>query len=170
MNICIFQKAPNWVIVSLMILTAGTAVVVARRFSPPNRLEIISTNGNHRLLAVAVDSAGGTILVKACDWPHTFFSPFILGDAAWPEKYVSATCCWSSDGSLAVWESQEVNDKSKLYEAAYDFRKHVSIDARRYAWNRHLCNEAIAALVAERGGLEPTVIDIPSLNSGLYQK
>ncbi len=170
MNITRFYKAAKWVGVFLIILAIGIAVVIACRFSPLNSLEIRSKNENHRLIMVAVDSADGTILVKACDWPHTFFSPFVLGDSAWPEKYVSATCYWSRDGSLAVWETQDVNDKGKIYEAAYDFREHLSIDAQRYAWNTHACNEAIAELVAERGGLESTAIDIPSLNSGMYQK
>lgn len=170
MNICRFFKATKWVGVCLIILATCMAVFVARRFNPPNSLEITSTNGNHRLIAVAVDSADGTILVKACDWPHTFCSPFVLGDTAWPEKYVSATCYWSKDGSLAVWKAQDVNDKTKMYKAAYDFREHRSIDAQRYAWNTHACNEAIAELIAERGGIESTAIDIPSLNSGLYQK
>lgn len=170
MNITRFYKVAIKVGGGLIILVIGTAVVVACRFNPPNSLAITSKDENHRLLAVAVDSADGTILVKACDWPHTFFSPFVLGDSAWPEKHVSATYYWSRDGSLAVWEAQNVNDKTKIYKAAYDFREHLSIDAQRYTWNNHACNEAIAELIAERGGLESTAIDIPSLNSGMYQK
>ena len=146
------------------------AVVVRNRFNPSNCIEFLSKNRSHRLLAVAVDSADETILVKACDWPYTFFSPCVLGDAIWSDKYTSANCHWSSDGTLAVWEVQEVNEKNKRYEAAYDFREHRRIDLQRYAWNKQVCNEAISALIIERGGAEPNVIDIPALNSGLYHR
>lgn len=163
-------KTVKVVVFATLIFSAGMAVVVRNRFNPSNCIEFSSKKGNHRLLAVAVDSADETILVKACDWPHTLFSPFVLGDVIWPEKYASANCHWSSDGTLAVWEVQEVNEKIKRYEAAYDFREHTSIDLQRYAWNKLGCNEAIAALIIERGGVEPSAIDIPTLNSGLYQR
>jgi hypothetical protein len=163
-------KAVKLVIFATIILSTSMAVFIRHQFNPPNHLNFSSTKGNYRLLAVAVDSADGTILVKACDWPHTFFSPFVLGDAIWPEKYASAKCHWSRDGTLAVWEVQEVNEKTKRYEAGYDFREHLRIDLEGHAWNTQACNEAIAALVVERGGVDPTAIDIPTLNSGLYQR
>ena len=170
MKLSKLKKAAKLSVLSLVILSIGIAVVMTRRFNPSNRFEFRSTKGNHRLFAVAVDSAEGTILVKACDWPHTFFSPFILGDATWPEKFTSANCLWSKDGTVAVWEVQAVNDKTKRYESAYDFREHHSIDPQRHAWSEQFCNETIAELVTKRGGVESPAIDIPSLNSGLYQK
>ena len=63
-----------------------------------------------------------------------------------------------------------MNEKTMRYEAAYDFREHLRIDLQGHAWNTQACNEAIAALVVERGGVDPTTIDIPTLNSGLYQR
>lgn len=156
--------------VSIMILSTGMAVVIACRFSPPNRIELKPIKGSHRLFAVAINSADGTVLVNACDWPYTFFSPFVLGDAVSPEKHVSTSCRWSNDGTLVVWEVQDMSNNTIRYDTAYDFREHQSIDIQRHSWNAQVCHEAIAALVAERGGLQSLVIDIPSLNSGLYEK
>jgi hypothetical protein len=160
-----------WVVTLIvMILGATMAFTVWFQFNPSNSLELTPAKATYRLIAVAIDSADGTVLVKACDWPHTLFSPFILGDASSPDKYTSAKCYWSNDGTLAVWEIQEGKEITKLYSAAYDFRHHVGIDLKEYNWNAQDCHEAIAALVTERGGVAPSAIDIPYPNSGLYEQ
>lgn len=146
-----------------------SVVVVVCRFNPPNSLEFSSKEGNNQLLAVSVDSADGTILVKASDWPYTLFSPYVLGDADWSDKYISSNFFWSKDGTLLVWEVQERNERFKRYEAAYDFHEHSGIGLKKYIWNTQECNEAIAKLLRERGGSESYAIEIPALNSGLYR-
>lgn len=128
------------------------------------------SGGRNRLFAVALDSADETILVQAADWPYTFFKPFTLGEANWPEKYLTSSYGWSKDGSLAVWYAQERDSDEVLFMAAYDYNKHKGIDLEKFHWDRMACNRTIFELLSSRGGRNSIPIEIPGPNSGLYQK
>ena len=155
---------------SLAISGAILAICVAvlcLNFHPTRTYEI---PGSHRLFAQAIDSADETLHVKAGDWPHTFWQPFLLGDAAWPERYSVAQFFRSKDGSVVVLLAQDRKASAPLYVAAYDFKDHERFDSSNAQGGASSCNAAVIELIGERGGREESPIEIPPLNSGLYKR
>lgn len=149
-------------------VAALAAAALYMNFHPKRSYEI---PGAGRLFAQAIDSADETIHVQAADWPHTFWKPFFLGDGAeWPERYTVSQFYRSKDGSVVAFLAQERGEAEPSYVAAYDFKAHEKIRAERAEGGVSACHEKIAELLAQRGGREETSLEIPSLNSGLYQR
>jgi len=157
--------------VRLLVISGAIAVlcmiVIYLNFHPGRRCEI---PGPSHLFAQAIDSADETLHVKAADWPYTFWQPFLLGDAAWPERYSVARFFRSKDGSVVAFLAQERNAPDPLYVTAYDFKNHNGFEAKN-AGSGALDNHAkVVELLGQRGGPEELPIEIPPLNSGLYEK
>ena len=148
-------------------MVAICAAILYLNFHPSRTYEI---PGSHRLFAQAIDSADETVHVKAGDWPHTFWQPFLLGDAAWLERYRVAQFFRSKDGSVVAFFAQDLNVPEPLYVAAYDFKDHKRFDAGNAQGGEWSCNAAVIELMEQRGGREESPIEIPPLNSGLYKR
>lgn len=109
------------------VASAIFTTVTYLKFYPASRYEL-SKERSRRIFSVAIDSADGTLLVKAADWPNTFLSPFTLGESNWPDRFVVSKLYWSNDRSVAVFSSQEKGESVPTYSAAYDFNDHRGLD------------------------------------------
>lgn len=158
-------KKATVIVAAIAVIAAS--VGIARQFYPSSRYEL-SGGGKNRLFSVSVDSADGSVPVRAADWPYTFSRPFTLGDSYWPEKYSTIEFYWSNDRTVVAMLAQEKGDAAPLYFAAYDYRSHKGVDLQSLGWVKSACNEQIAALLRERGGRDDSPIAIPSPNSGSY--
>jgi hypothetical protein len=117
------------------------------RFHPSDLTPIVGPAGpKHR--AFVEDRSFSDISLVACasDWPYTFRGPFALGTLTFPEAYSSAKLFWSRDGSVLAFLVVHRGKTEEVYETAYDFRDHVSLQYR---------HDQIAALIQARGGLGP---------------
>jgi hypothetical protein len=148
-------------------MVALCVVVLYLNFHPKRTYEI---PGSNRLFAQAIDSADETLHVKVADWPYTFWQPVLLGDAAWPERHSVARFFRSKDGSIVALLAQERNASEALYVTAYDFKNHEKFEARDSDGGACGNNAKVIELLKERGGPEESPIEIPPLNSGLYDK
>jgi len=148
-------------------IVAFCAIVICLNFRPNRTYEI---PGPSHLFAQAIDSADETLHVKAADWPYTFWQPFLLGDAAWPERYSVARFFRSKDGSVVALLAQERNALAPLYVTAYDFKNHKRFEAKNADGGALGNHTKVVELLGQRGGPEELPIEIPPLNSGLYEK
>ena len=153
-------------ILAVWLLAVGNFIV--RDFYPSRRLELTSGKPN-RLFAIALDSPDGCLLVQAGDWPHTFAKPFTLGVLSWPGENSWVEFYWSNDGSIVAALARDDHDASSSYVAAYDYKNHIPIELSSMAWDKKSCNDRIAILMATGGGRRNESVEVPSLNTGLYE-
>jgi hypothetical protein len=159
----------RWVIRALLPISAICLAVLIRGFYPGRRVELTSKDSKNRLFAHAPPSRDGTLLVKISDWPFTLMAPMTLGESNWPEKYASSEFYWSTDGSLIVWRVRGVSEQVEHNEAAYDFRHHVRFNWSQVWMKDDQHDQRLDALLKERGGLESVPVDVPGLNSGMFE-
>jgi len=148
------------------LIIAVFAALIYRNFHPKRAYEI---PGFGRIFAEGINSADETIDVKAADWPYTFWKPFFLGDAEWRERYTRAQFFRSKDGSVVAFLAQEHNAIEAVYVSAYDFKTHEEFDAEKMDGGALSFHKKVSGLLDKRGGREETPIEIPGLNSGLYE-
>jgi hypothetical protein len=155
---------------SLVIAWASSVVTFAswRGFHPNSRHDLSMESGR-RLFSVAIDSADGTVLVKAADWPHTFLRPFTLGESNWPERFTVSKFYWSKDKSVVVFQAQEKGENRPIYVGYYDFRDHKALSRDISGEPKDVCHAKIEKLLSERGGREDKPIEIPAPNTGAYE-
>jgi hypothetical protein len=159
------KKVRVALLVFVAVVVAVFAAVIYSNFHPKRAYEI---PGTARIFAEGIESADETIHVKVADWPHTFWEPFFLGDAAWPERYSKTQFYRSKDGSVVAFLAQERHSADPGYVAAYDFKAHEGFEAGNMDGGAPACHQKVLRLFEERGGRESIPIEIPSLNSGLY--
>jgi hypothetical protein len=163
------QRSRKKVSSTLLAFAGGASLLFAcslyKNFHPKRVYEI---PGSARLFAQGINSSDETIHVKAADWPHTFWKPFLLGDAEWRERYSEAQFFRSKDGTVAVFLAQEHKSPEPLYLAAYDYKTHERFEAGKMDGGASACHKRVGNLLDERGGREETPIEVPALNSGLY--
>lgn len=157
----IIQKSIRVIIISTVCIIAITAFIVFRNFYPDR---IYSLPGKNRIFAQAIDSADETVHLKAADWPYTFWAPFLLGDAFWPEKYVKAELYQSKDQTFVALRILAHNENEARYYSAYDFSNH-----KAFHGGVPDAHDAILQVMLQRGNCEDKPIEVPSLNSGLYE-
>lgn len=161
------RKVRAAVLVFVGVVVALFVAALYRNFHPQRAYGV---PGSARIFAEGIDSADETIHVKVADWPYTFWKPFFLGEAEWPERYLKAQFFRSKDGSVVVFLAQERTSPEAAYTAAYDFKAHEGYEAGKMDGGAAACHKKIAGLLDERSGREETPIEIPPLNSGLYDK
>lgn len=164
------KRALNFSILSLLLFGLVLATTVTYRiFYPSSRYDLYEEDGK-RLFSFLIDSADGTVLIKATDWPYTFFAPFTLGESNWPERYEVCKFHCSKDKSVAVFLSQQKGESAPSYSAAYDFREHIAMQREAPSQLKESFSKKIETLLSERGGLEDAVIEIPAPNTGAYER
>ena len=138
-----------WACVALAACVLGVTFWLCwSRFHPSYTTPIVGPAGS-RYRAFIADVGGFglcELLVSASDWPHTFSEPFVLGDVFDENLYDAAAVFWSQDGSVLVLCVKPHAQTAEVFEAAYDFQAHTSLNHR---------HDQIAALIQARGGLGP---------------
>jgi hypothetical protein len=122
-------------------------VVLSWWISHPSDVIPVIGPAGARNRAFIEDRSFGDISKVLCasDWPYTFSQPNALGTVTFPEAYSASWVYWSADGSVLAFRVVHRGQTVPVYEAAYDYRKHASLD---YTDN-------IEALLESRGGLGP---------------
>ncbi len=160
----------KFLILSLLLfgLVLATAVTY-RSFYPTSRYDLPGEDGK-RLFSVLIDSADGKVLIKAADWPYTFFAPFTLGESNWPERDEVSKFHWSKDKSVAVFLAKQKGESAPIYSGAYDFQEHKGMERKASKELKEFFSKKIETLLSERGGLEDAAVEIPAPNTGAYER
>ena len=162
------QTLTRWAVRMLLFVSAICLLEAVRSFYPGRRVELPGKVREFRLFAHTPPSREGTLLVKVADWPFTLVTPLTLGEVDWPEKYSSSNFYWSQDGSLVIWRIRGISEPFEHNQFAYDFRDHRKIEWSPLWMKSDQLDRKLDALVKERGGLEPVPIEVPGLNTGMY--
>jgi len=143
-----------------ILLITGSLVVAfltwTSHFYPGNRRMVVGPAGSERRAFTENCGFGDvTILLRASDWPRTFWQPVTLGELYWPEVQKSSNVVWSRDGTVVAFLRHLNEDQAPLFSAAYDYMGHRLIETGYDLEVRVECDRRISELLDSRGGMGP---------------
>jgi len=145
---------------SLVFAVLAVLVMWWIRFHPFGVKVFTNPSKTHRVLAEVRGLDEVVVLIRASDWPYTFFEPRML-HAVTEGRGSVGNYYWTQDESailcLVKTEDEQV---SVHYIAAYDFRGHRILNLTTTG-SEGECDVEIEKLTKGRGGVGSLVVGLP---------
>jgi len=144
---------------AFVIAILAVLVVWWIRFHPFGVKVLTNPSKTHRMLAEVRGLDEVVVLIRASDWPHTFFEPKMLS-AVTEGRGSPGNYYWTQDESAILYLKMENEQGSVHYIAAYDFREHRILNLATTG-SESECDVEIEKLTKERGGVGSLIVGLP---------